>query len=162
MRSVLSSFARWATGFLSLIAVLLILARIYAPWPLDGNEVEQATTEALRWSLRNSSHDDKPLFVSIDGIDPSADVLKDISRSANGRALKPISQRANTEDKCSTQGDTLPAFACKVDDFVVAHLITMPLWHVAIVNLQTAACFEELSLIKLASWHVISRRWGCA
>jgi len=48
------------------------------------------------------------------------------------------------------------------DNFLSADLLSMPLWHVALVRVKTGSCSAELTLARgNTQWHVISQRATC-
>jgi hypothetical protein len=158
-RNVFHALFYWAP---TLVVCLAVAARAAAPYPYDPKDSAPVLIESM--SVISSELADKSaLYVRVDGADPNADFLSEL----NSRKLQPIfapwSARSAEHDRCRTAGNGAAVVgACMHDNFLWAEMLSMPLWHVALVRVKTAACTAELTLLQgAAQWHVVSQRSIC-
>ena len=158
LRNVFHAVAYWAPV---LIILLAVGARAAAPFPYAAADYNQTVAESVTAVVKQLS-DKNGLYVKVDDHDPSPELLADL----NGRKLAPTfapwSARSPKEDHCRTLGGGVVSGGCLRDNFVTADLLSMPLWHVALVRVKTGSCSAELTLARgNTQWHVISQRATC-
>ena len=145
-----------------LLVCLLIAARVLAPFPYNGADYTEPLVASLNAVAQESAYRNE-LYVKIDGHDPSPEILADL----NGRQLPATfsawSARSTAYDHCRPSTFNEPVLgACMRDNFLSADFLSMPLWHVALVRVKTAACSAELTLFRGATlWHVMSQKSVC-
>jgi hypothetical protein len=151
-----------ATYWLPVLLILLIvLARIAAPFPYGGTDYNQTIEESLITAAKERS-DSGSLYVKVDGGDPSADVLADLNSRKLPATFAPWSLRPHSSYSCppKTICDIVDGASLR-DNFLSADLLSMPLWHVALVRVKGGACSAELTLLRGSQWHVLSQRTAC-
>jgi hypothetical protein len=159
LRSAFHAVAYWAPV---LIICLAVGARAAAPFPYRSTDSTQTLSESVI-TVAHELSDKSDIYVKVDGSDPSADILTEL----NGRRLPlnfaPWSARSPNNDHCrALAGGAVVIGTCMQDNFLSADLLSMPLWHVALVRVKTAACSAELTLVQgAAQWHVVSQRATC-
>lgn len=146
----------------TLLICLLIAARVLAPFPYDGADSTPPVEESLNSVTRQMAYQND-LYVQVDGRDPSAEVLADLNNRQLPAKFEPWSARSPALDHCrASTFNATPVGTCMRDNFLSADLLSMPLWHVALVRVQTAGCAAELTLVRgAAQWHVLSQRSLC-
>jgi hypothetical protein len=159
LRSLFHAVTYWAPALLICLAVG---ARAAAPFPYGGTDYTQTVAESLIVISRELS-DKSDLYVQVDGRDPSTDVLTELNSRKLPPTFAPWSARSPKQDRCrSSPAGAVVVGACMQDNFLSADLLSMPLWHVALVRVKTAACTAELALVRGATqWHVVSQRAVC-
>jgi hypothetical protein len=160
LKNVFYALTYWAPV---LLVCLAVGARAAAPFPYRGPDYTQTVTESLIAVARELS-DKSDLYVKVDGHDPSADLLTELNSRRLPLTFAPWSARLPKQDHCRPSApDTEVVGACMQDNFLSADFLSMPLWHVALVRVKTAACSAELTLVHGATqWHVVSQRAVCA
>ena len=150
-----------ATYWLPVLLILLIvIARMAAPFPYGGTDYNQTIEESLITAAKERS-DSGDLYVKVDGGDPSADVLADLNSRKLPATFAPWSVRPHYSCPPKTLCSGVVDGASLRDNFLSADLLSMPLWHVALVRVKTGACSAELTLFRAAQWHVLSQRTAC-
>jgi hypothetical protein len=159
LRSAFHAVAYWAPV---LIICLAVGARAAAPFPYGSANSTQTLTESVIAVARELS-DKSDLYVKVDGGDPSADILTELNSRKLPLNFAPWSARSPDQDHCrALAGGAVVIGACMRDNFLSADLLSIPLWHVALVRVKTAACSAELTLVQGAAlWHVVSQRATC-
>ncbi len=158
LRTLFYAATYWAPAVLILVAVL---ARVAAPFPYNGTEYNQAIGEGLI-KVASELSDRSNLYVQVDGRDPGSDILMELNSRHLPATFVPWSTRSPAHDHCRTSTlNTAGVGACMQDNFLSAELLSMPLWHVALVRVKSAACTAELTLVRGAQWHVLSQRAAC-
>ena len=158
LRTVFYTLTYWAPAVLILLTVV---ARAAAPFPYGGKDYNQTVEESLVAVSRQLS-DKSDLYVRVDGIDPSAEILADLNNRKLPPTFVPWSTRSPAQDHCrALTAQPGVTGACMRDNFLSADLLSMPLWHVALVRVKTAACTAELTLVQGGEWHVLSQRAAC-
>jgi hypothetical protein len=159
LRSVFYAITYWAPV---LLICLVVGARAAAPYPYGGTDYNQSVTESLV-AVAHELSDRSDLYVKVDGRDPSTDILTELNSRKLPAAFVPWSTRSRNLDHCRALGaDTRVVGRCMQDNFLSADLLSIPLWHVALVRVNTAACTAELTLLRGTSqWHVVSQRASC-
>jgi hypothetical protein len=143
------------------VILLTVAARAAAPFPYDGKDYNQTVEESLI-AVSHELSDKSDLYVKIDGVDPSAAVLTDLNSRSLPATFVPWSTRSSSQDHCRQPTLGAPVVgACMQDNFLSADLVSVPLWHVALVRVKTAACTAELTLVRGDQWHVLSQRAAC-
>jgi hypothetical protein len=156
-KHVFYALTYWAPALLICLAVG---ARAAAPFPYAGTDYTQSVAESLVLVAHELS-DKGELYVKVDGHDPSADILTDLNSRKMPSTFAPWSARSPNQDHCRAAAGVLVAGACMQDNFLSAEFLSMPLWHVALVRVKTAACADELTLVRGTQWHVLSQRASC-
>jgi hypothetical protein len=152
---------RIMTHFLSTCMLILIIARIFAPWPLSGSDAEDVTIAAATSVLTNWHPGDGTIFLSINHRDPSLRALQETQISSRGLRIRPATERDCKADECA-DWEKSSEFS-QVDNFVSIDLLSIPLWRFGMVRAITSACVSEIGLVKgFSDWHVISFRSLCA
>jgi hypothetical protein len=149
----------WAPA---LLICLFIAARVMAPFPYYGTNYAQPLVTSLNAVAQQMAYRNE-IYVKVDGRDPGAEILKDLNGRQLPATFTPWSARSAAQDHCrtSTFNGTVSG-ACMRDNFLSADFLSMPLWHVALVRVQTAACSAELTLVRgAAQWHVFSQKALC-
>jgi hypothetical protein len=157
LRSAFYAATYWAPTSLIL---LIVIARMAAPFPYGGTDYNQTIEESLIAAAKERS-DSGDLYVKVDGADPSADVLADLNSRKLPATFAPWSLRAHYRCPPNTLCGGLVDGAGLRDNFLSADLLSIPLWHVALVRVKTGACSAELTLIRATQWHVLSQRTAC-
>jgi hypothetical protein len=158
LKSVFHAVTYWVPA---LLICLVVGARAAAPFPYGGADYTQSVAESLIGVARELS-DKGDLYVSVDGRDPSADMLTELNSRKLSSTFAPWSARSPKQDHCrAAAADTAVAGGCMQDNFLSADFLSMPLWHVALVRVKTAACAAELTLVRGTQWHVLSQRAVC-
>src|ERR1700755_1056226 len=103
----------------ALVILLIVIARLAAPFPYGGIDYNQTIAESLSVAAKERS-DSGDLYVKVDEADPSADILADL----NSRKLPATFAPWSLRNAGSVKG-TDPR-----DNFLSADLLSMPLWHV--------------------------------
>lgn len=157
LRSAFYAATYWLPA---LLILLIVLARLAAPFPYGVDDYSQTIEESLIAASKERS-DSGALYVKVDGGDPSADVLADLNSRKLPATFEPWSLRPHG---CfpNTPCDRVANGASLRDDFLSADLLSMPLWHVALVRVKTGACSAELTLLRATQWHVITQRTACS
>ena len=114
----------------------MVIARLAAPFPYGGIDYNQTIAESLSVAAKERS-DSGDLYVKVDGADPSADILTDLNSRKLPATFAPWSLRHGGSVK-----GTDPR-----DNFLSADLLSMPLWHVALVRVKSRTCSAELALV---------------
>jgi len=143
LRSAFYAATYWSP---MLLILLIVVARMGAPFPYGGTDYKQTIEESVVAAAKERS-DTGDLYVRVDGGDPSADVLADLNSRKLPATFAPWSLR--------------PRSAGMRDNFLAVDLLSMPLWHLALVRVKTGACSAELTLIQTNQWHVLSQRTAC-
>jgi hypothetical protein len=143
-----------------LIILLIVIARLAAPFPYGGTDYNQTIEESLIAAAKERS-DSGDLYVKVDGGDPSADILADLNSRKLPATFAPWSLRPHSRCPPNTLCGGVVDGANLRDNFLSADLLSMPLWHVALVRVKTGACSAELTLLRAAQWHVLSQRTAC-
>jgi hypothetical protein len=145
-----------------LLILLIVIARVAAPFPYGGLDYNQTIEESLITAAKERS-DSGDLFVKVDGGDPNADVLADLNSRKLPATFAPWSLRPHSSYNCP------PRALCNVvdgaslrDNFLSAEFLSMPLWHVALVRVKGGACLAEMTLLRTGQWHVLSQRTACS
>ena len=159
LRSAFHAVAYWAPV---LIICLAVGARAAAPFPYGSANSAQTLTESVVAVARELA-DKSDLYVKVDGGDPSAEILTDLNSHKLPLNFAPWSARSPDQDHCrALAGGAVVIGTCMRDNFLAADLLSMPLWHVALVRVKTAACSAELTLVQgVDQWHVVSQRTAC-
>jgi hypothetical protein len=157
LKNVFYALTYWAPA---LLICLVVGARAAAPFPYGGADYTQSVAESLI-GVAHELSDKGDLFVRVDGRDPSADLLTDLNSRKLPSTFAPWSARSPKQDHCRAAADTVVAGGCMQDNFLSADFLSMPLWHVALVRVKTAACTAELTLVRATQWHVLSQRAVC-
>jgi len=147
LRSVFYAATYWLPA---LLILMIVIARLAAPFPYGGIDYNQTIEESLTVAAKERS-DSGALYVKVDGADPSADILADL----NGRKLPATFTPWSLRHGGVVNG-TDPR-----DNFLSADLLSMPLWHVALVRVKSRTCSAELTLVNANQWHVVSQRTAC-
>jgi hypothetical protein len=159
LRSVFHAVTYWAPA---LLICLTVGARAAAPFPYRGPDYTQTVAESLFVIARELS-DKSDLYVKVDGRDPGADILTELNSRKLPPTFVPWSARSPKQDHCRVlAADAEVGGACMQDNFLSADRLSIPLWHVALVRVKTAACTAELALVRgVTQWHVVSQRAVC-
>jgi hypothetical protein len=159
LKTIFYALTYWAPALLICLAVA---ARAAAPFPYGGADYTQSVAASLISVARELS-DKGDRYVRVDGHDPSADILTELNSRKLPSTFVPWSGRSPKQDHCRAAApDTVVAGACMQDNFLSADLLSMPLWHVALVRVTTAACTAELTVVRgPTQWHVLSQRAVC-
>jgi hypothetical protein len=157
LRSVFYAATYWLPV---LIILLIVIARLAAPFPYGGTDYNQTIEESLIAAAKERS-DSGDLYVKVDGGDPSADVLADLNSRKLPATFAPWSLRPHSRCPPNTLCGGVVDDANLRDNFLSADLLSMPLWHVALVRVKAGACSAELTLFRAAQWHVLSQRTAC-
>jgi hypothetical protein len=158
LKTVFYALTYWAPALLICLAVG---ARAAAPFPYGGADYTQSVAESLI-GVAHELSDKGDLYVRVDGHDPSADLLTELNSRKLPSTFAPWSARSPAQDHCrAVAADTVAVSGCMRDNFLSADFLSMPLWHVALVRVKTAACAAELTLVRGTQWHVLSQRAVC-
>lgn len=159
LRSAFYALTYWAP---MLLILLLVLARMAAPFPYGGPDYNQTLEESLITAARERA-DSGNLYVKVEGGDPSAELLADLNSRKLPATFVPSSLRPQTQFHCppNTLCGAVVYGASMRDNLLAADLLSMPLWHVALVRVKTPACSAELTLVRARQWHVLSQRTAC-
>jgi hypothetical protein len=159
LKAVFYALTYWAPA---LLLCLVIGARVAAPYPYDGPEYTQSVAEGLTMVARELA-DKRELYVKVDGHDPGTDLLADLNSRNLPATFSSWSARPAGRDRCPTSiMNPAATGACMQDNFLAADFLSMPLWHVALLRVKTAACTAELTVVHGATrWHVLSQRAVC-
>jgi len=158
LRSLFYAATYWAPALLVLLGVA---ARAAAPYPYDG-VIYGAAIEASLVSVARTLHDTNNLYVRVEGRDPSPQMLMGLNSGKSSALFVPWSSRSPKRDRCVTSTRDPIDASCMEDNFLSANFLSMPLWHVALVRVNTAACAAELTLVLGPNqWHVVSQRSMC-
>jgi hypothetical protein len=157
LRSAFYAATYWLPA---LIILLIVIARLAAPFPYGGADYNQTIEESLISAAKERS-DSGDLYVKVDGSDPSADVLADLNSRKLPVTFAPWSLRPHNSCPPHTPCGGVVDRANLRDNFLSADLLSMPLWHVALVRVNAGACSAELTLLRAAQWHVLSQRTAC-
>jgi hypothetical protein len=144
----------------ALLILLIVLARMAAPFPYGGTDYNQTIEESLITAAKERS-DSGDLYVRIDGSDPSAEVLADLNSRKLPATFTPWSLRPHYVCPPQTLCGGVVDGASLRDSFLSADLLSMPLWHVALVRVKGGACSAEFTLLRTTQWHVLSQRTAC-
>jgi hypothetical protein len=157
LRSVFYAATYWLPA---LLILFMVIARLAAPFPYGGIDYNQTIAESLIVAAQERS-DSGDLYVKVDGADPSADVLADLNSRELPASFTPWSLRQR--NRCPPNGRCAGVVdgTDLRDNFLSAELLSMPLWHVALVRVKSRACSAELTLIRATQWHVLSQRTAC-
>jgi hypothetical protein len=157
LRSVFYAATYWLPA---LLILLIVLARMAAPFPYGGADYNQTIEESLVVAARQRS-DSGDLYVKVDGADPSDEVLAELNSRKLPATFAPWSLRQH--DQCPQNGRCdSPVHRTETrDNFLSADLLSMPLWSVALVRVKSRACTSEVSLIHATRWRVMSQRTAC-
>jgi hypothetical protein len=157
LRSVFYAATYWLPV---LLILLIVIARMAAPFPYGGTDYNQTIEESLIAAAKERS-DSGDLYVKVDGGDPTADVLADLNSRKLPATFAPWSLRPHYGCPPNTLCGGVVDGASLRDNFLSADLLSMPLWHVALVRVKTGACSAELTLLRATQWHVLSQRTAC-
>lgn len=157
LRSVFYAATYWLPV---LLILLIVIARMAAPFPYGGTDYNQTIEESLIAAAKERS-DSGDLYVKVDGGDPGADVLADLNSRKLPATFAPWSLRPHYGCPPNTLCGGVVDGASLRDNFLSADLLSMPLWHVALVRVKTGACSAELTLLRATQWHVLSQRTAC-
>jgi hypothetical protein len=152
-----------AMVILSVFVIAILLMRYKAPWPwiANGVDAEAANATAAVKLLEEGRPDGRPLYISFDRTDPSAESMEFVRLQLPNLRIAPISLRPRS-DKSSGQPATRNDDVFD-HDIVKMGVFSMPLWRTAMVSGTLDHCHYELILFKgLSSWQVISWRDLCA
>ena len=156
MRSAFYAATYWAP---TLFVLLLVIARVAAPFPYAGADYTQAMEESLVAAVKERS-DSGYVYVKLDGNDPGADFLTDLNSHKLPATFAPLSLRPPYRCPANARCGALNR-ANLSDNVISADLLSMPLWHVALVRVKTASCSAELTLFRATQWHVVTQRTAC-
>ena len=159
LRTLFHAVFYWAPA---LLICAVVGARAAAPFPYGSADYTQTLTESLIKSAHELSGRSN-LYVKVGGADPSVEMLADLNSRKLPLTFAPWSARSPKQDHCRALGEGATANAiCMADNFLAADLLSMPLWHVALVRVKTAACTAEMTLVQGSTlWHVVSQRTNC-
>ena len=157
LRSAFYAATYWAP---MLLILLIVVARIAAPFPYGGADYNQTIAASLVAAAKERS-DTGDLYVKVDSGDPSADVLADLNSRKLPATFAPWSLRPHYRCPPNTLCGGVVDAASLRDNFLAADLLSMPLWHVALVRVKSGTCSAELTLIRATQWHVLSQRTAC-
>ena len=157
LRSAFYAATYWLPA---LLILLIVLARLAAPFPYGAADYSQTIEESLIAATKERS-DSGALYVKIDGGDPSADVLAELNSRKLPATFAPWSARPHYSCPPKTLCNVVDGASLR-DDFLSADLLSMPLWHLALVRVKSGACSAELTLLRATQWHVISQRTACS
>lgn len=155
LRTAFYAVTYWAPV---LVILLIIGARLAAPFPYKGSDYNQTLEESLVTAAKERS-DSGNLYVRIDGDDPSAELLADLNNRKLPANFVPGSQRSATP--CPPNTPCRGVVGNLRDDLLSADLLSMPLWHVALVRVKGGGCSAEFTLVLGSQWHVLSQRTAC-
>jgi hypothetical protein len=159
LRNAFHAVMYWAPV---LIICAAIGARAAAPYPYGSKDTAQILTESLTVVARELQ-DKGTVYVTVDGSDPDTDLLTTLNSRPGAPAFTPGKARSLELEHCRvTPRGGLVVGSCMQDNFLSAELLSMPLWHVALVRVKTAGCTAELTLAQgNTDWHVLSQRTSC-
>jgi hypothetical protein len=145
-----------------LIICVAVGARAAAPFPYGNTDTTQTLTASLT-TVVHELQDKSTVYVMIDGSDPSAELLTALNSRNEPPTFAPGKTRSLEVARCRENAKGGVIFGnCLQDNFLSADLLSMPLWHVALVRVKTVACTAELALIQgTIQWHVVSQRTIC-
>jgi hypothetical protein len=162
LRNAFHAITYWVPA---LIICLAIGARAAAPFPYGSTATHQILTESLV-AVAHELQDKSTVYVTVDGSDPSADFLTVLNSRTAPTVFAPGKPRSLEVEGCrmpATHPGMVVVSSCLQDNFLSADLVSMPLWHVALVRVTTVACTAELVLVQgNAQWHVMSQRTSCS
>jgi len=158
LRTAFYAATYWAPA---LIILLLVIARLAAPFPYRGADYNQTIEESLIAAAKERS-DIGDLYIKVDGSDPSDAVLAELNSHKLPATFAPWSLRPHYRCPPNTVCGGVVDGASMRDNFLSADLLSMPLWHVALVRVKTGTCSAELTLIRASQWHVLSQRTACS
>jgi hypothetical protein len=156
LRSAFYAVTYWAPA---LLILLLVIARVAAPFPVGRADHDQTLEESLITAAKERS-DSGSLYVKVDGGDPSADILDNLNSRKLPATFAPWSLRPHSQCPPNTLC-TVVSGADRRDNYVAADLLSMPLWHVALVRVKSGMCSAELTLVRTTQWRVLSQRTAC-
>jgi hypothetical protein len=157
IRSAFYAVTYWAPA---LLILLIVIARMAAPFPYGGTDYNQ-TIEASLIAAAKERSDSGYLYVMVDGGDPSTEILADLNSRKLPAKFAPWSIRPHYRCPPNTHCGGVVDGASLLDNFLSADLLSMPLWRVALVRVKTGSCSAELTLLRAAQWHVVSQRTAC-
>lgn len=157
IKSAFYAATYWAPA---LLILLIVIARLAAPFPYGGADYNQ-TIEASLIAAAKERSDSGSLYVKVDGGDPSTEILADLNTRKLPATFAPWSLRPHYRCPPNTFCGGVVDGASLLDNFLSADLLSMPLWHVALVRVKTGRCSAELTLLRATQWHVVSQRTAC-
>jgi hypothetical protein len=110
---------------------LITVMRLSAPWPVSGNDVDQATVAAAISALAEGRRDGQRIYLSISKKAPNPKLIQDITDAVRGIRVLPIGDRPDN-DGCAALASALGA--CKGSDFLEVDYRSMQLWHVVLIR----------------------------
>jgi hypothetical protein len=156
MRTLFYATTYWTPA---LLILLIVIARMAAPFPYGGTDYDRAIEESLIAAAKQRS-DSGYVYVKVDGSDPSTDILSDLNSHKLTATFAPWSLRPHSQ--CPPNhicgGTVGPEL---LDNFLSADLLSVPLWRLALVRIRTGSCSAELTLFRATQWHVLSQRTAC-
>jgi hypothetical protein len=157
LRATFYAASYWAPV---LLILLLVMARVAAPFPYRGADYSRAI-EASLIAAAEERADSGNLYVKVDGVDPSAEVLADLNSRKLPATFVPWSLRPHFQCAPNRVCSGAASDEGPPDNFLIANILTMPLWHVALVRVNTSACSAEFTLLRATQWHSLSQRTTC-
>lgn len=136
---------------------LLLTARAMAPWPIDEGDARAAQVEVALWVLGDSSST-SAVDVLFDGVPLDFQTLSVIQHAVPGIRLTSQGRRAQSVASVDDIGESQGRI-----EVMDVRFLAMPLYGLALISVETAACGQEVVLFKLSGrWQMLSRRWLCS
>ncbi len=159
LRNTFHALAYWAP---MLIIFLAVGGRAAAPFPYGSADVTAILTVGVS-AVARELNDRSTVYVTVDGSDPSTDLIAALNRRNGPPLFAPGKTRSLEVDRCRAVGKGMVIVGrCLQDNLLSADLLSMPLWHVALVRVKSLACTAELTLVQgVDQWHVLSQRTAC-
>lgn len=152
---------RLAADLMALSALMVIGARIFAPWPPPSDQYRDAAV-AVVMALAEGA-EGSILYLALEGADPDDEFMEKLRAAHPTRVFRPISKRSSENDRCAPGDGFIPVGACQEDDSIKIRVLAAPLWRTTLVSANTAACYSEFTLVRtLSRTHVASHRWICS
>jgi hypothetical protein len=146
-------------GIFAALGALLVAGLAFAPGPLlDAQERDDLLVQFVHWKL--SEPNQSPVYVGLDGHDPSSRQLQDFRDKHRGVDIRVISEAPPLIP--ASEGGRLLLGSREPYEFVKVSLMAMPLYRTAIVGVQVRACHYQLTTVRVfGRWRKVSNRWSC-
>jgi hypothetical protein len=158
IRTAFYAVTYWAPA---LVILLLVLARVAAPFPYVGPDYNQ-TIQASLIAAAKERADRGTVYVKVDGADPSAEILADLTNSKLPATFTPWSLRPHAICPPKTVCGGVVDGQSMLDNSMSADLLSIPLWGLASVRVKAGRCVAEFTLLRAIEWRVVSQRTACS